>query len=71
MTQALALLIWTCFGAYLAVGVLVAIGLLGGLIGRLDALAAKAPLRVRLIWLPGLMLLWPILLWKTIFKQRP
>ena len=63
----------------LAIGVYVALGLLVGLIymfggaGRIDP-AAKGkglPLRARILILPGIMGLWPIMLTKLFVQKEP
>ena len=66
MDVAAAELIWTALGVYFAVGVVVAIALLLGLAARFDALAAQAPWHVKLVLLPGMAVLWPILAAKTL-----
>lgn len=54
--------VWLGLGAYGAIGVLIALVLLAGAIKRFDASAAAAPLGVKLLLLPGLAALWPLLL---------
>jgi len=47
---------------YLALGVIFAVPFVLVGAGRLDPVAARAPARVRLLFLPGAAALWPILL---------
>ena len=49
-------------GVYAAIGALVGAALLAGPIARIDPAAAAAPLRVKLLWMPGLVALWPVAL---------
>ena len=62
MTEQLAEGIWLSLGAYFAVGLCVAVPTLLFGLRRLDAGAAKMPLRVRLLITPGLIALWPLVL---------
>ena len=48
--------------AYLAAGVLVAVALLLGGLRRIDTAAAAAPMRVKLLLVPGMIVLWPLML---------
>ena len=52
--------------AYLLIGVLVALYLHAGRLGRIDPAAKAAPVRVRLLITPGLILLWPVFFAKTL-----
>jgi hypothetical protein len=70
MTEDLALTIWALFAAFFGVGFLVGASLIFGLFKRIDPLAAKASWYVKLLWLPGLTLLWPLFLWKLLFLRR-
>ncbi|MBY0567747.1 MAG: hypothetical protein K2P70_10565 [Hyphomonadaceae bacterium] len=62
MTEQLAELIWLSLGAYLCVGLCIALPTLLFGLRRLEAGAAKMPLRVRLLIAPGLIALWPLVL---------
>lgn len=55
---------WLWFGAagYAAIGVVLALVLLFGLIRRVDGAAADAPMRVKVLIAPGLIVLWPVML---------
>jgi len=55
---------WMLFGVggYALVGVLVAVWFVGWGAGRRDAAAGQAPLRVRLLFGPGAVAVWPVLL---------
>ena len=66
MDASAAELIWTVVGAYFGVGFVVAIALVGGLVRRFDPLAAQAPWRVKLILVPGMAALWPLLAIKSL-----
>lgn len=59
--MALAEIILWAVVAYLAAGVAFALGFLRVGIGRVDAAARGAPIGFRLIVLPGVVALWPIL----------
>lgn len=50
--------------AYLCVGGVIAAWMVVRGLPRFDALAGEAPLRVRLIWGPGIAALWPLIVWK-------
>ena len=62
MSEQIAAAIWFGLAAYALLGVLVWIGLVLGLMKRLDPSAAAAPLRVQAVLAPGLIALWPIVL---------
>lgn len=63
MSERAAEVIWAGVGAYAGLGAVVALLLLffGGL-RRIDATAAVAPLRVKVLIAPGLVALWPLML---------
>jgi hypothetical protein len=71
MSIAVAQTLWAIIAAYLGVGLLLALVLLGGAIKRVDPQAAVAPLRVRAGLLPGLAVLWPVFLLKLIKRETP
>ena len=66
MDASAAELVWSVLGAYFGIGVIVAIALVGGLVRRFDPFAAAAPWRVKLILVPGMAALWPILTVKAL-----
>jgi len=55
--------------AYLAAGVLVAVALLLGGLRRIDTAAAAAPMRVKLLLVPGMVALWPLMLRRALGWQ--
>jgi hypothetical protein len=71
MPEMIAIAIWTAIGLYALMGAPVALWLL--LIGfrRFDQNAAAAPLYTRLLWLPGLIALWPLLLRRALGAIPP
>jgi hypothetical protein len=48
---------------YLACGLVFATWFVGGGVGRIDRLAAAARWWVRAVWAPGVVGMWPVLLW--------
>lgn len=60
-------LILILIGLYTAIGLAVALAFTFVGVKRLDTAAAKAPLRVRLLFIPGSVALWPIVL--TLWKR--
>ncbi|GAB5457422.1 MAG: hypothetical protein Hens3KO_04520 [Henriciella sp.] len=73
MTDELASSIISGFGLYLAVGVLVALIYFFGGVGRIDP-AAKGkgmPFRARLLIMPGIIGLWPLMLSKLLRQKEP
>lgn len=71
MTVELAGMIMTGLGLYLLVGGLVGLVLALGGVSRIDPGAKGMPIRVRLLILPGLIGLWPLMLWKFIRNAEP
>ncbi len=69
MSEQFALWIWLGLGAYAALGLLLWIALVVGLMRRLDSSAAVAPWRVKAVLAPGVIALWPIVL-GLLFKPR-
>lgn len=57
--------------AYAGIGLIAAAVLLAGPIARLDQQAAAAPLRVKLLWTPGLAALWPLALIRVAGVRAP
>ncbi|MEO1189264.1 MAG: hypothetical protein AAFW60_09325 [Pseudomonadota bacterium] len=73
MSEAAANLIVTAIGVYFAIGVLVGLIYMFGGAGRIDP-AAKGkglPFRVRLLILPGIIGLWPLMLVKLFAQKEP
>lgn len=70
MSEAAAETIWTLAACYAAFGALVAIVLVAGGLNRIDPLAHAAPLRVKLLWLPSFIALWPVLVLRLIKPVR-
>lgn len=73
MSEALANMIVNGFGIYLLIGLLVGLAYMFGGAGKIDP-AAKGkglPLRVRLLILPGIIGLWPIMLTKLLTQTEP
>ncbi|MEM9937791.1 MAG: hypothetical protein AAF768_02990 [Pseudomonadota bacterium] len=73
MSETLANLIVSGSGLYLLIGLIVALIYVFGGAGRIDP-AAKGkglPLRVRLLIVPGVMGLWPIMLTKLFTQKEP
>jgi len=56
---------------YLAVGVLFAAGIAIKGLGRIDASARGMPWSARLLILPGLVALWPLMLVKCLTQKGP
>ncbi|MEM9181452.1 MAG: hypothetical protein AAGA89_17190 [Pseudomonadota bacterium] len=73
MSEAAAELLVLVLGIYVLIGLLVGLVYMFGGAGRIDP-AAKGkglPLRVRLLILPGVMGLWPIMLTKLFVQKEP
>jgi hypothetical protein len=73
MSESLANIIVTGFGVYLLIGLLVGLAYMFGGAGKIDP-AAKGkglPLRVRLLILPGIIGLWPMMLKKLLTQTEP
>lgn len=62
MPEQIATGIWLCVAVYASLGVLLWVALILGLLKRMDAAAAVAPLRVKAVLAPGLIALWPLVL---------
>lgn len=62
MTEAAAGAIWTGVGGYAAIGLLAALAIVLFGLRRIDPVAAVAPVRVKLLIVPGLVVLWPLML---------
>lgn len=62
MTERAAELVWLAVAAYTLAGLAIAIGVVALGSARLTPTAADMPLRVRVLMLPGLTVLWPLIL---------
>lgn len=62
MSVSFATFIWLAVGAYLAVGAVVAVVGVVLFMRRIEPYGAPVPLRVRLVLLPGMIALWPLIL---------
>lgn len=62
MAVEVAELFWLMLATYAVVGAVSALVVLWLGQGRLDATALAAPWRVKLLWTPGFIALWPLLL---------
>lgn len=71
MTVELAAQIWTVVGLYLGIGLLFGIAFVALAIGGLDPAAKGMKWSVRLLLLPGVTLLWPLMLLKTVLRKGP
>ena len=73
MSEAAAEILVLAIGAYFALGLLVGLIYMFGGAGRIDP-AAKGkglPLRARILILPGIVGLWPIMLTKLFAQKEP
>jgi hypothetical protein len=73
MTEELANLIVSGLGLYVLIGTPVGLAYMSGGAGKIDP-AAKGkglPLRVRLLILPGVIALWPLMLIKLLKQTEP
>lgn len=73
MSETAANLLVTGLGIYVAIGLLVALAYLFGGAGRIDP-AAKGkgmPIRVRLMIMPGVIGLWPLMATKLFAQKEP
>jgi hypothetical protein len=61
---------WSALGGYLGVGLAFALTMIAGGFRRLDPLAQAAPWHVKLVLIPGLAALWPIMLIKFVRGRR-
>jgi hypothetical protein len=60
MTEAMAVAIWLTLTGWMGLGLVIGLGVILFGLGRLTA--ADVPVRVRLLILPGLAALWPVVL---------
>lgn len=71
MSETAAAIVWLALAAYAAPGLLLACWLVAGGLRRIDAAAAAAPWPLRLLFLPGLAALWPVLLMRLAGRRPP
>jgi hypothetical protein len=71
MTEAVATGIWVGLGVYLTLGLVIGLGVTPFGLKRLTPAAAHMPLRVRLLILPGLAALWPVVLLRLAGVRAP
>ena len=69
MTEAVATGIWLGLGVYLTLGLVTGLGVI--LFGLKRLTPAHMPLRVRLLILPGLAALWPVVLLRLAGVRAP
>jgi hypothetical protein len=62
-------MVWLVLAVYAVLGLLVAVPLLLGGLRRIDAAAAAAPVRVKILWLPGLVALWPLMVLRFLGRR--
>jgi hypothetical protein len=71
MDESTATAIWLALAGYCALGALVLAWLTAGGMARLDRQAAAAPLQVKVMLAPGLIALWPLVLWRMAGVKPP
>jgi hypothetical protein len=59
------------FATYTAAGVVFALCFIVRGLPRVDAAASKMPWSARLLILPGVTALWPLMLWKWLTRSHP
>jgi len=62
MPVSVAYALLSIIAVYAALGVVTAGWLIAGGLGRLDRNAAHAPLRIKALWIPGFVALWPLMI---------
>lgn len=67
----LTITVLTILGAYLALGLIVGIAFILRGVDRVDPAMVASPKRVRILILPGVAALWPLMLAKWIRASRP
>jgi hypothetical protein len=70
MSEQAAGIIWMALGLYAGLGGFVALIAFARL-ARFDAEAARAPFYVKLLWAPGLVALWPLMLARLFKLSAP
>jgi hypothetical protein len=69
MTEAMAVAIWQGLAGWMGFGLVIGLGVL--LFGLKRLTAAEVPVRVRLLILPGLAALWPVVLLRLAGVRAP
>lgn len=64
MTVEVAAIVLQVAGFYLGIGLVFAIAFVVAGVGRIDPTSRGAPIGFRLVILPGVTLLWPLLAWR-------
>lgn len=62
MSESFAGLIWTLAAVYFGLGAVISVPVAAFMITKIDPHGAPLPLRVRLVLLPGMIALWPVIL---------
>lgn len=71
MTVELAEMIVTGFGLYVLIGLVFGLIFVIAFVGRIDPGAKGMPIKARLLILPGVIGLWPLMLAKTFTQKEP
>lgn len=71
MTDEAAVIVWLALGGWLALGLVIGLGVIAFGLKRLTPAAAHMKLRVRLLILPGLAALWPVVLLRLAGVRAP
>lgn len=71
MTEAHVISTLLGLGGYFALGLLIGLVCVLGAIGRIDPAATTMPFRARLLVLPGMIALWPLILVRLINGKGP
>lgn len=71
MIEALFAAVGYGLAGYAAIGAMVGLRAVSGGLARLDPQAAAAPLRVKLLWAPALIALWPIVALRLAGRAPP
>lgn len=69
MTEAMAVAIWLGLAGWMGFGLVIGLGVI--LFGLKRLTAAEVPVRVRLLILPGLAALWPVVLLRLAAARAP
>lgn len=71
MSETAATTILLVLGVYAALGLLVGLAYMFGGAGRIDPASKTMPARVKLMILPGIIGLWPLMLIKLLTQKEP
>jgi hypothetical protein len=61
----------TALVAYLSAGLVLAVFFVSLALARVDPAAEGMPWTARLLLVPGVAVLWPLMLWKWLFQRQP